>query len=448
MPVSAPSRIDQIQIKRFWDEEIETLPREALHRLQLARLQEHLAFAYEHAPYYRQSFDAAGVRPSDLRTLEDLRRFPFIDKKVERDRQLAAPDLGDLVAVPEEDIVFVSASSGSTGIPTLSPFTAQDFDEFQDVEARLFWGVGMRPKDRYVHALNFTLFVGGPDVIGAQKLGALCIWAGTIPSDRLLFILQSFKPTVTWTTPSYAWYLGETAKKQGIDPAKDLQIRKIIVAGEPGGSIPATRAAIEELWGADLYDFYGISDIFGACAGMCAEKKGLHLAEDQILMEVLDPATHEPVGDGQPGELVLTTLRKRARPMIRFRTGDIVTRLPEPCACGRTHARFEVQGRIDDMIIVSGVNVFPSDVEVVVREIAGLSGEYRITVFSENHLTGFSLEVERLPGTNTPTEELATAVTHLAKTRLGVRPKAVHVLEPEALPRATHKAKRVVDLRD
>ncbi|MEI6640138.1 MAG: AMP-binding protein, partial [Chlorobium sp.] len=234
--------------RKFWEEEIETLPRPKLEQLQLELLREHLGFAYQRSPFYRQAFDAAGVKPSSLNHLEDLGKFPFTDKIIERDRQLAVPDLGDMVAVPEEEIVFVSASSGSTGVPTLSPFTKKDFDDFQNVESRLFWAAGMRPKDRYLHALNFSLFVGGPDVIGAQNLGALCIWAGTIPSERLLYIMKEFKPTITWTTPSYAWHLGESALKQGIDPKRDLHIRKIIVAGEPGGSIPATRKSIEQIW--------------------------------------------------------------------------------------------------------------------------------------------------------------------------------------------------------
>ncbi|GHV18307.1 hypothetical protein AGMMS49938_19220 [Fibrobacterales bacterium] len=290
MPINRPS-----PDSKYWEPELETLPRPKLEALQLELLQKHLALAYAKSPYYKSSFDAAGVKPSDLKHLEDLRKFPFIDKKTERDRQIAVPDLGDMLAVSEEDIVFVSASSGSTGVPTLSPFSQKDFDDFQNVESRQFWSIGMRPKDRYLHALNFSLFVGGPDVIGAQNLGALCIWGGTVPSDRLLYIMKQFKPTITWTTPSYAWHLGEEAVKQGLDPRKDLFIRKIIVAGEPGGSIPATRQAIEELWGADLYDYYGLSDIFGSCAGMCPEKHGLHLAEDNILLEVLNPETLEPV---------------------------------------------------------------------------------------------------------------------------------------------------------
>jgi phenylacetate-CoA ligase len=305
----------------------------------------------------------------------------------------------------------------------------------------------MRPKDRYVHALNFSLFVGGPDVIGAQNLGALCIWAGTIPSDRLLFILKEFQPTIIWTTPSYAWFLGETAKKHGIDPAKDLAINKIIVAGEPGGSIPATRKAIEELWDAKVFDFFGISDIFGACAGMCSERNGLHLAEDNILVEVIDPISLEPIEDGERGELVLTTLKKAARPMIRFRTGDIGTVNKGKCACGRTLARINVNGRLDDMLIISGVNVFPSDIEYVVRNIIQLSGEYRITAITENFSTKFKVEVERAVDNTDSKESLAELVSHQIKTRVGVKPKEVIVLEHGELPRATHKAVRLIDER-
>lgn len=433
--------------KKYWNEAIETMPREAIEAYQTEQLKKHLQYAYENSPYYKQSFDEIGVRPEDFKVLSDLSKFPFINKQIERDAQLSKPLLGTLAATPEEDVVFVSASSGSTGVPTLSPFTKIDFDEFQDVQSRLFWAAGVRPNDRYVHALNFTLFVGGPDVIGAQNLGALCIWAGAIPSERLLYILQEFHPTVIWTTPSYAWYLGETAKKQGINPATDLAIRKIIVAGEPGGSIEATRKAIEELWDAKVYDFYGISDIYGACAGMCSERNGLHIAEDQIYMEVIDPVTLKPVKDGERGELVLTTLRKQARPMIRFRTGDIAIVNREKCGCGRTHGRIQIVGRLDDMFIVSGVNIFPSDIEFIVRNIKELTGEYRVYALSENFTTKFKVEVEKLADASISNEALAEKVSQNIKARLGVKPKEVVILKEGALPRATHKAKRFIDLR-
>lgn len=437
-----------MSLKLYWDEKIETLPREDLEKYQTEQLAKHLELAYNKSGYYHEAFDKAGVKPSDFKQLSDLAKFPFVHKKIERDRQLAKPLLGDMVAVDEDEVVFVSASSGSTGVPTLSPFTHQDFQEFQDVQSRNFWMAGVRPTDRYVHALNFTLFVGGPDVIGAQNLGALCLWVGTVPSDRLLYVLKEFRPTVIWTTPSYAWYLGETAIKQGIDPARDLAIRTIVVAGEAGGSIPATRDAIEKLWNARVYDFYGISDIFGSCAAMCSERNGLHIAEDHILVEVINPETLEPVPDGERGEIVLTTLRKTARPMIRFRTGDIGTVNRSPCPCGRTHARININGRLDDMLIVNGVNVFPSDIEFAIRGAEDITGEYRITAITEGFTTRFNVEVERSSSSKEDKKLIAEGVSQKIKTRTGVKPKDVIVLDEGELPRATHKAKRLVDLRE
>ncbi|OXS24667.1 MULTISPECIES: phenylacetate--CoA ligase family protein [Acetobacterium] len=433
--------------KKYWDEKIETLPRADLEELQRRELKDILTFAYSNSAYYKEAFNAAGLTPADFNQLEDIQKFPFTNKATQRERQAKGGLLGDMIAVSEDDVVFVSASSGSTGVPTLSPFTKQDFDEWQDVESRLFYGAGMRKHDRYVHALNFSLFVGGPDVIGAQNLGALCIWAGTVPSERLLFILKEFQPTIIWTTPSYALYLGETALKMGIDPAKDLAIRTIIVAGEPGGSIGTTRETIEKVWNAELYDFFGLSDIFGACAGMCEAKDGLHIAEDHILVEVLDVKTGAPLPDGERGELVYTTLRKKARPLIRFKTGDIGSVNRKPCSCGRTHARIKIHGRLDDMFIVSGVNVFPSDIEFVIRGTEGITGEYLIRLYEQNHSVKYRLEIEKSDDNNEPDEVLKERVAAALKTRLGVKPGDVTILNDGDLERATHKAKRLIDER-
>ena len=433
--------------QRYWDAELETQSRSRWRADALAALKRHLGFAYANSPFYRVHFDAAGVHPTALNTLDDLRRFPFIDKTILRDRQIAMPPLGDLCATPGRDIVYISASSGSTGVPTASPFTAQDFEDWIDYEARQFWSSGLRPEDRYCHSLNFSLFVGGPCVLGAQKLGALSIHAGTVPSERLLAILRQFQATAIWTTPSYAWHLGETAINEGIDPKTELAVKRIFVAGEPGGSIPETRRRVEELWGASVYDYYGLSDIFGSCAGMCEEKNGLHWAEDHILPEVLDPETHEPVALGERGELVLTTLKKAARPMVRFRTGDIVSFTDEPCRCGRTSLRMlGVHGRLDDMLIIKGVNVFPSDVEAVVRKDRELTGEYRLIVERVEHLDRLTIEIEHVRGYNGTTEALAQRIAHQLKAIVGVG-AAVNVLAPDTLPRATHKAKRVEDRR-
>ena len=431
----------------YWDAALETQSRAQWDALKLSLLRSHLHHAYTHSPYYRRSFDAAGAHPDQLNSLDDLRRFPFIDKRVLRDRQLAVPPFGDLVAVPERDIVYLSASSGSTGVPTASPFTAQDFEDWMDYEARQFWSSGLRPDDRYCHSLNFSLFVGGPCVLGAQKLGALSIHAGTLPSERLLAVLRQFQATAMWTTPSYAWYLGETAIKEGINPKTELNIQRIFVAGEPGGSIPETRQRIEALWGAKVYDYYGLSDIFGSCAGMCEEQDGLHWAEDHILVEVLDPDTQQPVAPGERGELVLTTLKKTARPMIRFRTGDIVSFTDAPCRCGRTSQRMlGTHGRLDDMLIIKGVNIFPSDVEAIVRQDHALSGEYRLIVEREQHLDQLRVEVERAGANASQDAQLAQQFARQLKALTGVSAQ-VAILPPDTLPRATHKAKRVEDRR-
>lgn len=433
--------------QRFWAPALETQSRAQWEALKLGLLQAHLHHAYANSPYYRASFDAAGVHPGQVKSLDDLRHFPTIDKQVLRSRQEAVPIPGDLAAVPERDVVYVSASSGSTGVPTVSPFTAQDFDDWIDFEARLFWSSGLRPTDRYAHSLNFSLFVGGPCVLGAQKLGALSIHAGTVPSERLLAILRQFQATAIWTTPSYAWYLGETAQKEGIDPRRDLAVKRIFVAGEPGGSIPETRNRIEDLWGAKVYDYYGLSDIFGACAGMCEQRNGLHWAEDHILVEVLNPETGQPVAEGERGEMVLTTLKKQARPLIRFRTGDIVSFTSEPCACGRTSQRLlGVHGRLDDMLIIKGVNIFPSDVEAVVRKDTRLSGEYRLVVERRNHLDHLTVEAEQKAGDNRAPAELAHDLGRQLKAVTGIHPE-ISILAADTLPRATHKAKRVDDRR-
>lgn len=434
--------------QKYYDPEIECMPRSELEQMQLDRLKAMLSYAYENTVYYKRSFDEAGVRPEDVQTLSDIQKLPFIDKKTERDTQHVGSFFGEMCSVPEEDVVFMATSSGSTGVPTVSPFTQEDFDLWQDTEARLFWQAGMRPSDRYVHGLNFALYVGGPDVIGAQRLGALAIWVGAVPSDRLLFVLKQYQPTVIWTSPSYAWQLGEKAKEKGFDPKTDFSIHTIIVAGEPGGSIPSTRAAIEELWGAKVVDFFGLSDIYGACAAACEARDGLHIVEDQILVETVDPHTGEVLEPGELGELVYTTLMKKARPMIRFRTGDIGYVSNEPCQCGRTLARIHITGRKDEMFIVGAVNVFPTDIEYVVRAEKGLTGEYSIRVYTEDFTTRYEVSVERAQSSEEPYDEVARRVEGALKTHTGVRPAKVIVHDAGKLGTSSeHKASRFIDER-
>ncbi len=434
--------------QKYYDPEIECMPRPELEELQLERLKTMVKYAYDNTVYYKRAWDEVGVKPEDIQTLADIAKFPFINKTTERETQHVGSFFGELCSVPEEDVVFMATSSGSTGVPTVSPFTQEDFDLWQSTEARLFWQAGMRPNDRYVHALNFALYVGGPDVLGAQELGALAVWVGAVPSDRLLFVLKEYQPTVIWTSPSYAWTLGEKAKEKGYDPKADFSIHTIIVAGEPGGSITSTREAIEDLWGAKVVDFFGLSDIYGACAAACEAKDGLHIVEDQILVETVDPETGEVLKPGSVGELTYTTLMKKARPMIRFRTGDIGYVSTETCSCGRTHARIHVTGRKDEMFIVGAVNVFPSDVEYVVRGEKGLTGEYSIRVYDQNFTTCYEVSVERAQASDEPFDVVAKRVEAALKAHTGVRPKKVIVYDAGKLGASSeHKASRFIDER-
>ena len=431
--------------QKYYDPEIECASREDIEALQLERLNEELAFAYENSPYYKRTWDEAGLEPH-CETLADLQKFPFINKQTERDCQGVGSFFGELCAVPEDDVVYMATSSGSTGVPTMSPFNQKDFDDFMDAESRLFWQVGMRPN---LHGMNFALYVGGPCVIGAQNLGALGIWVGAVPSSRLLWAMKHYQPTHMWSSPSYAWLLSQKAIEQGYDPKKDFpNLRTIIISGEPGGSIESTRHAIEEVWGAEVYDFFGLSDIYGACAGMCEEKDGLHLIEDQILVETVDPVTGEVLPDGEKGEIVYTTLLKHARPMIRFRSGDIGWVDKTPCHCGRTTSRIHILGRKDEMFIVSAVNVFPSDIEAVVRKDKGLTGEYKIRVYDENYTTKYEVSVERAAHSEEPFDEISKRVEGALKAHCGVRPAKVLVFDTDKLGASSeHKAKRFIDER-
>ena len=435
--------------QKYYDPEIETMPRDRLEALQLELLKDELKFAYENSPYYRREWDAAGVS-YQIESLEDLRKFPFIDKQTERLTQGVGSFFGELCCVPEDDVVYMATSSGSTGVPTMSPFNQDDFDQFMAAESRLFWQAGMRPNDRYLHGMNFALYVGGPCVIGAQNLGALGIWVGAVPLNRKLWAMKHYEPTFMWSSPSYAWLLGQKAIEKGFDPKVDFaSLKTIIISGEPGGSIETTRKAIEDLWDVSVYDFFGLSDIYGACAGMCEYKDGLHIIEDQILVETINPETGEVLEPGQTGELVYTTLMKHARPMIRFRTGDIGWVDNEPCQCGRTHGRIHISGRKDEMFIVSAVNVFPSDIEYVVRADEGLTGEYRIRAYDENFTTKYEVSVERAQGSDEPYDKVAERVEAELKAHTGVRPAKVLVFDADKLGvSAEHKASRFIDERN
>ncbi len=437
-----------MEYRKYWDEHIETMPREEIREHQLEDLKKIVKFAYDNSPYYKRAYDEAGVKPEDIKTLDDIQKFPFVDKTTERQTQGVGSFLGEMCAVPEEDVMFIASSSGTTGMPTISPFTKEDRDSFIETSARMYWQMGLRPNDRYIHSLNLSLFVAAVDVLGAEKTGAMCIWGGVLPFEKMFEILKDYKPTAILTTPSYAWKLGQKAVANGFDPKKDFAIKRIFVGAEPGGSISSTRDTIEKLWGADVYDAFGCSDINGMFASVCEEKNGLHIAEDKVLIEVVDPDTGEILKPGETGEIVYTDLTKKARPMIRFRSGDIGRIEEAPCPCGRTHRRFYIIGRKDDMFIVSGVNVFPSAIENIIRKIDGITGEYLIRVFEIDLTCKYSLEIEKSADNTASDEEIAAKVSGAIKAAIGARPYNIVVHPAGAINlEGANKVKRLIDER-
>ena len=435
--------------EKYWNAAIECMPPQDIRELQLEKLRQIISYAAENSAFYKQKFKNCNVSVGDLNSINDISKFPFIDKQDIRFDQEKEGFLGKMTAVPEDEIVYIASSSGSTGVPTISPFNKHDIDIMNDCSSRAFWQTGVRKTDRYIHLLNFSLFISGMGPFGPINLGATTIFGGTLPSDRLLSIMKRFQPTVMGTSPSYAWQLGNKARELGINPKTDLSISRIITGGEIGGGNSATRKEIEDLWGAKVYDFYGMSDIFPPFASECINQNGLHLMEDQVFTEVVDPVSNEKLPDGEIGELVFTALTKTARPMIRFKSGDLGYISTEPCTCGNTHRRIYIKGRVDNMIIVSGVNVFPSDIETALKSVSESTGEYIVHIFEKDKTTKFSIDVEKKSDSVLTDSELKESIVNEIKKVVGVKPETVTVFKDKQLENNNiNKTNRFIDERN
>jgi phenylacetate-CoA ligase len=356
---------------RYFDERIETMPPAWTRRLEEERLAEQVSRCYDRSPFYRRKLEEAGVRPEHVERLEDLAALPFTTKEELRASQAETPPYGDYVCVDGIEIVRMHLSSGTTGKPLVMPYTERDVATSAEVGARAFWAAGVRPDDTLLHCLSYSFYTGGiSDHAALEATGAAMIPVGLGQSARVLELWRDLRPTALFSTITYPVHLAETAAERGLDP-RSLGLAKLVVTGEPGGQIAATRKRLQELWGAEVGDTYGLSEVWGTLAGECEERDGLHFSgQDATLVELIEPESGEevPVEEGARGELVFTHLYREAAPLIRFRSRDVAEILGIDCSCGRTGFRFRVVGRSDDMFRVRGINVFPSAVEELMRE--------------------------------------------------------------------------------
>jgi phenylacetate-CoA ligase len=429
----------------FFAPDMETMPRPELTALQLGRLRRTLHHAHENVPHYRRQFDAAGVKPSDLGRLDDLARFPFTAKKDLRDNYPFG-----MFAVPRERLLRLHASSGTTGKPTVVGYTAADLENWALLMARSLACAGTRPGDIVHNAYGYGLFTGGLGAHdGAQRLGCTVVPISGGGTERQVTLIRDFGASVLCATPSYALNIAEVADGMGID-LREGPLRVGVFGAEPWSD--ALRRELEARLGLKAVDVYGLSEIMGpgvACECLVTQA-GFHGWEDHFLFEVIDPETGAARAMGEVGELVITTLTKEALPMVRYRTRDITRLTDEPCACGRTHVRIQrIAGRSDDMIIVRGVNIYPSQVEAVLVGFPRVSPHYQLVIERKGALDHLTLEVEADPAApaDEPTyRSIAKAINHHLKSLLGLTCDVV-TKRPGEVPRSQGKAVRVRDLR-
>jgi phenylacetate-CoA ligase len=424
----------------------ETLPREELEALQLRRLRDLCDRVYANVPFYRKRFDEAGVTPADIKSLADLKLLPFTEKQDLRNYYPFG-----LFAVPRDHIVRLHASSGTTGKAVVVGYTARDLENWAELMARSMSAAGVTRSDVVHVAYGYGLFTGGLGAhYGAERIGATVVPASGGATRRQAHLMRDFGATVLCATPSYSLHLWEAAQEAGVD-FRELALHIGIFGAEPWSE--AMRRDIEEKMHIDALNIYGLSEIMGPGVAMeCVEAKcGMHLWEDHILPEIIDPVTGEQLPPGQVGELVLTTLTKEGIPMLRYRTRDLTSLNYTPCCCGRTHVRISrLQGRSDDMLIIRGVNVFPQQIEGLLMESDGLTPNYQIIVGSVNNLDTLEVRVEvsdsLFADEIRKLQMLENRLQKNIKEFLGVTAK-VRLMEPRSIQRSEGKAQRIVDQR-
>ncbi len=430
----------------YYQQEIETMPKEQLRKLQFERMKESMRRAYDNIEFFRASFSRAGVTPDDLESLEDLSKFPFVVKQDMRD----AYPFG-LFAVPNKDVARIHASSGTTGQATVVGHTANDVKNWGDCFARGIAMAGGSAETTLQVSYGYGLFSGGLGAhAGGSAMGCTVIPTSSGNTKRQIQMMKDCGTDILACTPSYALLIADTAIEMGYDPACDFKLSAGIFGAEPASR--NVRDEIAEKLGIQYCDVYGLSEIMGPGVAMeCSERGGLHVAEDHFYCEIIDPETHEVLPEGEWGELVITTLTRECCPLVRYRTRDITRIVSEPCACGRTHRKIDyLRGRTDDMLIIRGVNVFPSQIEQVITAFPEIASQYQIILSTKGPLDHVQLKVETVPDFPIDEirklEDLSKRLSSELKSNLQIAVE-IKIVEPKTIERSEGKAKRIIDLR-
>ena len=428
-----------------WNDRFEQMPVEELQKFQLEKLKETVSWLYERVPFYRGKMDELGVRASDLQSTGDIRKLPFTVKNDLRDNYPFK-----LCAVPMEEVVRIHCSSGTTGKPITGPYTAEDLEQWTECVARVLWAATVRKEDIVQVAYGYGLFTGGLGLHqGASRVGCTIVPTSSGMTERQIMLMKDFGTTALFCTPSYALTIAELAEEMKT-PIRDLPLRVGVFGAEPWTT--AMRDEIDEKMGISARDIYGLTELGGpGQAFECDERNGLHINEDHFLAETIDPVTLEPVPLGQRGELVLTAIQRRAMPLLRYRTKDITTLRRERCSCGRTFVKMDrITGRTDDMLIINGVNVFPSQIEALLSDIAEIELQYLLVVRKKKHLDELNIRVEGkkevFDAGPARVEEVERKIVHHIKGIMGIS-VGMELVRPKALKRSEGKAVRIVDER-
>lgn len=446
---------------RYWFPELETMPAEDRERLIIEKLRAQMAWAWERAPFYRRKWKAAGLEPGDIKSLADFRRVPIVTKQELREDQAAHLPFGSYLCVRPEEVARIHGTSGTTGKPTVFAIGRDDWKRIANAHARVMWGFGIRPGDTVFLGSFFSLYMGGwGALVGADRLGCTAFPFGAgVPGQTLMAIrwLRELRPTVFYGTPSYGLYVAEKARQEGLDPKRDFAFRILFFSGEPGAGIPATKRRLEETYGAICLDTGSMAEMTPWMTnGECELRTGMHLWQDVVYAELCHPDTKEVVPYGKEGVPVYTHLERTSQPMIRLWSGDLATWTDEPCECGRTYPRLPrgIYGRVDDMVIVRGENIYPGAIEEVLRTIQGVSEEYRVVVSREELMDELVVQAEytrelaaRIAERPEGLEALRKEIEARLRAVIGVWAK-VKLLPPDSLERTEFKARRVVDNRD